>query len=135
MLKVKSSRWALVLRPKTSQTLFSPHDEHWSSCPRPVKLCSVLMMSTCPPAQDQSNFVLSSWWALVLRPKTSQTLFCPHDEHWSSGPRPVKLCLVLMMSTGPLAQDQSNFVLSSGPRPVKLCLVLMMSTCPPAQDQ
>jgi hypothetical protein len=66
---------------KTSKTLFSPHDEHQSSGPRPVKLCSVL-------------------W-----PKTSKTLFSPHDEHHSSGPRPVKLCSVLTMSTSTPAQD------------------------------
>ena len=45
--------------------IYSPHDEHRSSGPRPVKLCSVLRPKTsqtlfCPPAQDQSNFVRTS---------------------------------------------------------------------------
>ena len=72
---------------------------------------TVLTISTCPPAHDQSNKnTQSSQWAPVLRPTTSQTLFSPHNEHLSSSPRPVKLCLVLTMSTCPPAHDQSNFV-------------------------
>jgi hypothetical protein len=65
-----------------------------------------------------NNIAVIPWWSVLLveetgvpslhdEHKTSQILFSPHDEHQSSGPRPVKYCSVLMMNTGP--------------RPVKYC--------------
>jgi hypothetical protein len=52
----KHMHFALLIIPiflSFSVFMFSPHDEHQSSDPRPVRLCSVLMMSTSPPTQDQ----------------------------------------------------------------------------------
>jgi hypothetical protein len=61
--------------------------------------------------EDRTKFYWS-WTGgpvLIMRTEQSFTGLGPEDRcsSWgSSGPRPVKLCSVLMMSTSPLVQDQ-----------------------------